>query len=137
MSRPTRDGTAEPVSRDQILRREREQGNIHFPCSADHEQDWQPYPFDPYSDVLYVMTIHFTYMLSVLLIFITYFLHSILSGRFQVFAIPWGFTQCMHAVYHEKHWTRTCCPSFLRSIYPGGVSKSGSDLMPDPQASFL
>ena len=44
MSRLTRDGTAEPVSRDQILRRERGQGNIHFPCSADHEQDWQPYP---------------------------------------------------------------------------------------------
>ena len=33
----TRDGTAEPVSRDQILRREPGQGNIHFPCSADHE----------------------------------------------------------------------------------------------------
>ena len=30
MSRPTRDGTAEPVSRYQILRRERGQGNIHF-----------------------------------------------------------------------------------------------------------
>ena len=47
MSRLTRDGTAEPVSRDQILRRERGQGNIDFPCSADHEQDWQPYPVDP------------------------------------------------------------------------------------------
>ena len=44
MSRLTRDGTAEPVSRDQILRRERGQGNINFPCSsADHEQDWQPH----------------------------------------------------------------------------------------------
>ena len=20
-----------------------------FPCSADHKQDWQPYPVDPYS----------------------------------------------------------------------------------------
>ena len=49
MSRLTRDGTAKPVSRDQILRRVRGQGNIHFPCSADHEQDWQPYPVDPYS----------------------------------------------------------------------------------------
>ena len=49
MSRLTRDGTAEPVSRDQILRRERKQENIHFLCSADHEQDWQPYPVDPYS----------------------------------------------------------------------------------------
>ena len=49
MSRLTRDGTAEPVSREQILRREREQGNIHFPYSADHMQDWQPYPVNPYS----------------------------------------------------------------------------------------
>ena len=50
MSRLTRDGTAEPVSRDQIIRHEqRGQGNIHFSCSADHVQDWQPYPVDPYS----------------------------------------------------------------------------------------
>ena len=45
----TRDGTAEPILRDQILRRERAQGNINFPRSADHEKDWQPYPIDPYS----------------------------------------------------------------------------------------
>ena len=51
VSRLTRDGTAEPVSRDQILRHARGQGNIHFPCSADHEQDWQPYPVDPYSAI--------------------------------------------------------------------------------------
>ena len=31
MSRLTQDGTAEPVSRDQILRRVRGQGNIDFP----------------------------------------------------------------------------------------------------------
>ena len=49
MSRLTRDGTAEPVSRDQILRRVRGQGNIDFLCSADHVQDWQPYRVDPYS----------------------------------------------------------------------------------------
>ena len=49
MSRLTRDGTLEPVSRDQILRRERGQGISNFPCSADHEQDWQPYPVDAYS----------------------------------------------------------------------------------------
>ena len=49
MSRLTRDGTAEPVSRDQILRHAQGQGNVHFPCSADYEQDWQPYPVDPYS----------------------------------------------------------------------------------------
>ena len=49
MNRLTRNGTAEPVSRDQILRPARGQGNIHFPSSADHEQDWQPFPVDPYS----------------------------------------------------------------------------------------
>ena len=49
MSRLTRDGTVEPVSRDQILRRERGQGNNNFSCSADHEQDWQPHPVDPYN----------------------------------------------------------------------------------------
>ena len=38
MSRLTRDGTAEPVSRDQILRREQGHGGIHFSCSADHEE---------------------------------------------------------------------------------------------------
>ena len=49
ISRLTRDETTEPVSRDQIPRRERGQGNIYFPCLADHELDWQPYPVDPYS----------------------------------------------------------------------------------------
>ena len=51
MSRLTRDGTAEPVSRDQILRHARGQGNINFSCSADHKQDWQPYPVDPCSAI--------------------------------------------------------------------------------------
>ena len=46
-----RDGSAEPASRDQILRREQEQGNIHFPCSVDQYLDWQPYPVDPYSAI--------------------------------------------------------------------------------------
>ena len=48
MSRPTQGGTAEPVSRDKTLRRERGRGYFQFPCSADHhEQDWQPYPVYP------------------------------------------------------------------------------------------
>ena len=49
MSRLARDRSAEPVSRDEILRRERGQGNINFPCSTDYVQDRQPYPVDPYS----------------------------------------------------------------------------------------
>ena len=51
MSRLARDGTAEPVSRDQIPTCERGQGDFHFPCLADNEQDWQPYPVDPYYPV--------------------------------------------------------------------------------------
>ena len=62
-SRLTRDGTAEPVSRDQILRHARGQGNVHFPCSADHEQDWQPYPVDPYSAICDDHTYIHTYIL--------------------------------------------------------------------------
>ena len=61
MSRLTRDGTTEPVSRDQTLRHAQGQGDIIFPCSADHEQDWQPDPVDPYSaicdDHTYIHTI--------------------------------------------------------------------------------
>ena len=33
------------------FRRERGQGNAHFPCSADHEQDWHFYPVDSYSAI--------------------------------------------------------------------------------------
>ena len=62
ISRLTRDGTAEPVSRDQILRHARGQGNINFPCSADHEQDWQPCPVDPYSAICDDHTYIHTYM---------------------------------------------------------------------------
>ena len=51
MSNLMRDGTTELVSRDQILRCQHEQGNTHRPCSADHEQDYQPYPVDPYSAI--------------------------------------------------------------------------------------
>ena len=40
-------GTAEPVSRGQILRRQRGQEKKD-PCSVDHEQDGQPYRVDPY-----------------------------------------------------------------------------------------
>ena len=45
----TRDRTAEPVSRDHIVGRERGHGEAYFPCLADHERKWQPYPVDLYS----------------------------------------------------------------------------------------
>ena len=61
MSGPTREGTAEPVSRDQNLR---QRENLIFPLySADHEQEWQPYLVDPYSAespgrTYYIIIIH-------------------------------------------------------------------------------
>ena len=81
MSRLTRDGTAEPVSRDQILRHARGQGNIHFPCSADHEQDWQPYPVDPYSAICDDYTYIHTYILR---------LNLMLTGFLQICRTPAG-----------------------------------------------
>ena len=82
MSRLTRDGTAESVSRDQFLRHARGQGNIHFPCSADHEQDWQPYPVDPYS-APYLFSVSFlSVVFAFLLLFCTH--HSALIGPIDV-----------------------------------------------------
>ena len=40
----TRDRTAKPNSRDQILRRERGQGKFRFPCSPAHKQDCRLIP---------------------------------------------------------------------------------------------
>ena len=50
MSRMTRDGTAEPVSRDQILRRERKQGEKYmFPVQPTTSRIGNlPYPVDPF-----------------------------------------------------------------------------------------
>ena len=53
VSRLTQDGATGPVSRDQILRRERGQRNIHLPCLAHHEQDRHLYLL-----LLYVMPLH-------------------------------------------------------------------------------
>ena len=48
MSRLTRDGIVEPVSRDQFLGANGDREEFIFPVQlADHEQDWQPDPIDP------------------------------------------------------------------------------------------
>ena len=70
MSRLTQGGTAKPVSRDQILGRERGQGNIYSLCSADHEQVWQSYPVDPYSDYFKEEGLSLLLMLSILHTFV-------------------------------------------------------------------
>ena len=47
MSRLTRDGTAETVSRDQIPSMNADREIFMFPVQL--TTGWQPYPFDPYS----------------------------------------------------------------------------------------
>ena len=66
MSRLTRDGTAEPVSRDQILRHARGQGNIIFPVQLTTSRIGNLTRL--IHTLLYVMTIH-TYILIVFLVF--------------------------------------------------------------------
>ena len=62
MSRLTRDGTAEPVSRDQILRHARGQGNIIFPVQMTTSRIGNLTRL--IHTLLYVMTIH-TYIHTV------------------------------------------------------------------------
>ena len=62
MSRLARDGSAEPVSREQILRHVRGQKYFHFSFLADHEKDWQPFPVDSYSAIWYDHTYIHTYI---------------------------------------------------------------------------
>ena len=56
MSRLTRDGTAEPVSRDQIFRHARGQGNIFFPVQLTTSRIGNLTRL--IHTLLYVMTIH-------------------------------------------------------------------------------
>ena len=60
---------------------ERGQGNVHFPCSADHEQDWQPYPVDPYSAESQVLDIH------ALTIYYCHIYFSLFPWRFYFFRV--------------------------------------------------
>ena len=50
-SRLTRDGTAEPSRETKFSGTHGDRGIFICLCSADHEQDWQPYPVDPYSAI--------------------------------------------------------------------------------------
>ena len=65
MSRLTRDGTAEPISRDQILRHAREQGNIIFPVQLTTSRIGNLARL--IHTQLYVMTIH-TYIHTYILV---------------------------------------------------------------------
>ena len=66
MSRLTRDGTAEPVSRDQILRHARGQENIMFPVQLTTSRIGNLTRLIHTGTLLYVMTIH-TYIHTAML----------------------------------------------------------------------
>ena len=85
MSRLTRDRTAEPVSRDKILRHSRGQGNINFPCSANHEHDWQPYPVGPYSAICDDHTYKHTYTHTYILILYIITIHTMFDDVLKMF----------------------------------------------------
>ena len=106
MTRLTRDGTAKPVSRNQILRRER--GKEIFPCSADHKQYWQPYAVDLYSSVCYDHTcIRILYC-------------SVYPQLPPVIGAPWGC--CGHAsgIYSPRPlWFGGCATHATPCSVPG------------------
>ena len=68
MSRLTRDGTTEPVSRDQILRHARGQGNIIFPVQLATSRIGNLNPVDPYSAICYDHTYIHTYIIIIIII---------------------------------------------------------------------
>ena len=83
MSGLTRNGTAEPVSRQQIPGREQGQGKNSFPCPADRGQNWQPDPVDPYSvesvGHIYIHTCIYIYIYIYLVHRLIEFSHKLMS----------------------------------------------------------
>ena len=114
MSRLTRDRTAESVSRNQILRHARgRQGNIHFPCSADHEQDWQPYPVDPYSAICDDHT--YIHTAAVVMVYATTY------GNITVTLLCRGFLSDFPCHHSTIIIADTPTLTFMTSLLPGNI----------------
>ena len=66
-----------------------------LPCSADHEQDWQPYPVDPYSDICDDHT------------YTTYYQHRLLQEDAQVVQLRSHFLRLCVCFVFSSHsfWT--------------------------------
>ena len=54
-------------------------GEYSFPCSADHEQDWQPYPVDPYSAICDDRTYSHILFFRIQLILVPYYVQRCFS----------------------------------------------------------
>ena len=126
MSRLTRDGTAEPVSRDQILRHARGQGNIPFPCSADHEQDWQPYPVDPYSAICDDYTYIHTYILASAI--------SLLALKYHGHGKPFADSSLVRS--HAPRWcpVKRCAQCLQSAVIPHARWRARFNINRRPQS---
>ena len=123
------------------MRRGKE-GNINFPCSVDHVQDWQPYPVDPHSAMC-------TYL--------HLFLCGVMGGRrrrgrpgilpaiFVVFLHPIkGHLQLSHTVVVNKPCNkkmRTLTFEILQLERPTthveNIFAVGLAMIPNPSASYV
>ena len=109
MSRLTRDGTAEPVSRDQILRHARGQGNIIFPVQLATSRTGNLTRL--IHTLLYVMTIY-TYILFAQAPILVWF-----DGT--IFDISTILLQCTTVVMLGYDWW-LCMVINIRVQYDGG-----------------
>ena len=118
MSRLTRDGTAEPISRDQILRHARGQGNIIFPVQLTTSKIGNLTRL--IHTLLYVMTIH-TYI------------HPLARQQLSRFFYPpflcWAHTTTTTAVYTFLFSLSSCKPPLLLSV-TASSHKTASDAVP-------
>ena len=108
MSKLTRDGTAEPVSRDQILWRERERRNIIFSVQLTTELDWQLYPFGPYSaksaNYTHVRCSFFAYKTNIQQIYYTN--TSAVYSNTTLVLVFFVFVFLLYLTY--RRWALTC-----------------------------
>ena len=110
MSRLTRDGKAEPVSRDQILRHARGQGNIIFPVQLTTSRIGNHTRL--IHTLLYVMTIH-TYIPSHPIS-----LHSVLSHPYPVSLHPALSRSDARPERYPWARRRTCARPMPTAVFP-------------------
>ena len=115
MSWLTRDGTAKPVSRNQII----SGGKEIFPCSADHEQDWQPYAVDLYSAVRDDHTCIRIYL-------------SVYSQLPPVIGAPWGCCGHSSGIYFPRRlWFGGCATHATPCSVPGYLLRTTGEARVD------
>ena len=109
MSRLTRGGTAEPVSRDQILRHARGQGNILSPVQLTTSRIGNLTRL--IHTLLYVMTIH-TYIHTYCLCVFVYVLYFIATMSFAGYFLPVLFCMLSMLISDSRFdlvWFRLSC----------------------------